>query len=116
MPLTTHPPDPEGRPCIACTDPDQYAAWLASQRSQADQYGRWAETLRAAGEVMGERDRWAVVRGEDPADFGVLRVRLCGDANVLAMRARFIRDRVGAVSAAHEMPVQATLPTLDARP
>lgn len=108
-PSAAHPPDPQGRPCIACTNPDEYAAWQASQRHQADQYSRWAETLRAAGQVMGERGRWAFVRDEEPEDFDTLRVRLCGDANVLASRAHNIRDRVNAVSAAHEMPVQTTL-------
>lgn len=107
----THPPDPKGRPCIACTDPDAYTAWQVSQRNQADQLAGWAEALRAAGEVMGERDRWAAVRGEDPADYRVLRVRLCGDANVLADRANAIRRRLEIVAADHSEPVQTSLPT-----
>lgn len=111
-----HPPDAQGRPCIACTDPDTYAAWQAGQRHQADQYSRWAQTLRAAGQVMGERSRWASVRGEDPADFDRLQVRLCGDANALASRAHRIRDRLDAISAAHSAPVQTALPALETRP
>jgi gamma-glutamyl:cysteine ligase YbdK (ATP-grasp superfamily) len=105
-----HEPDPQGRPCIACTDPDAYAAWQATQRSHADQYSRWAETLRAAGEVMKERSVWAAVRGEDGADYAILNVRLCGDANALAMRANSIWHHLEAVAAGHTEPVQTTLP------
>ncbi|MGA4989921.1 hypothetical protein [Nonomuraea bangladeshensis] len=107
----THPPDPKGRPCIACTDPDAYAAWQVSQRNLADQLSGWAEALRAAGEVMGERDRWAFVRGEDQADYRVLKVRLCGDANALAMRANAIYHHLEIVAADHTQPVQTALPT-----
>ncbi|MFI7113995.1 hypothetical protein ACIBK9_47295 [Nonomuraea sp. NPDC050227] len=105
-----HPPDLHGRPCIACTDPDAYEAWQATQRSHADQYSGWAETLRAAGQVMKERSVWAAVRGEDSADYAILNVRLCGEANALAMRANSIRHHMEVVAASHTEPVQTTLP------
>ncbi|WP_326829709.1 hypothetical protein OIE13_06105 [Streptosporangium sp. NBC_01810] len=96
------------RGCLACADPGQLLAWLASERAKADEHAARATTLRAAGEETGQRHLAAVIAGEGWKTLVALQqehLRLCGESNAYAQRALIIRGHADLVEAAHPQAV-----------